>query len=358
MSSRKDYYEILGVRRDATQEEIKEAYRKLALKYHPDVNRSKEAEEKFKEITEAYAVLSDPEKRRQYDMYGAEGINSQYSQEDLFRNVNFDDIFSGFGINFDQIFRDLFGFSPSPQQQLDIVTDLDVSLEDLASGREKEVRVSRFEKCRECGGTGVAKGSRMIACPECGGTGQVRKYRSVGFASFYTVTTCSRCGGRGRIPERACQACGGSGHVYRESVIKVKVPAWIEDGDRLRLRGEGNYADGRSGDLYINVHLLPHPSFRKSGDDLIGEVEVDFIDAILGSRASVYGLNGEKIEFDVPAGSQPGSTVRLKGKGLPKRHGFGRGDMILTIKVRLPERVNGEQRDLLLKLKRSFSGAA
>ncbi|MGC8569133.1 MAG: DnaJ C-terminal domain-containing protein [Nitrososphaeria archaeon] len=346
---KKDYYEILGVPRNATQEQIKEAYRKLALQYHPDINKSKEAEEKFKEITEAYAVLSDPEKRRQYDMYGEEGIYSQYTQEDIFRGVNFDEVFRDFGFDFSEIFRQFFeGFSE--RYSLDIEKDLDVTLLDLYKGGKKRITVNRYEACKACRGTGVERGSRWITCPECRGTGQIKAYRHTPFGTMLTITTCSRCGGSGKIPEKVCSVCNGTGRVYASSEIEVNIPADVSDGERLRLNGQGHYLNGQRGDLYLVVHIVPDAKFKKSDHDLVADLEVDYIDAILGSNVSFYNIDGELINVSVPSLTQNGDTIRIKGKGLPKPY-FGRGDLILRVKVRLPTSLRDEERQLLEKLR-------
>ncbi len=351
---KKDYYQILGVSRNATQEEIKEAYRKLALKYHPDVNKSKEAEEKFKEITEAYAVLSDEEKRRKYDMYGEEGIHAEYSEEDLFRNINFDDIFRGFGFNFDDIFKNFFGgYGGYRQESLDIEHDLDLTLEDLASDRPKIIEVTRYDPCPACKGTGLEPGGRWITCPDCNGTGQKRVVRRAGFASFITVTVCDRCHGTGKIADRPCRTCNGTGRVRNNVKIEVKIPSGVDDGDQLRIKGEGNFGNGRRGDLYLLVHILPHQRFRKDGQDLVAALSVNFLDAILGNEIETEGLNGEKIKLKIKPFTQPDDVIKVKGKGLPKPHGFGRGDMIFKVKIAMPTSLNERQKELLEELRRT-----
>ncbi|MFP3130187.1 MAG: molecular chaperone DnaJ [Nitrososphaeria archaeon] len=346
---KKDYYEILGVSRNATQEEIKEAYRKLALKYHPDVNKSKEAEEKFKEITEAYAVLSDPEKRRQYDMYGEEGIYSQYTQEDIFRGVNFEDLFKDFGFDFSDLFRQFFG-NFSGGYSLDVEQDIDVSLQDLYLGGKKQITVSRYEPCKACNGTGVEKGSRWITCPECKGNGQIRSYKRTPFGTMVTVTTCPRCMGAGKIPEKVCKVCNGTGRILNTSKIEVNIPVNIQDGERLRLKGHGHYLNGQKGDLYLNVHLIPDLRFKKNDYDLYSELEIDYLDAILGTFTKFINIDGEEIKIEIPRLTQNGDTIRIKGKGFPKPY-FGRGDLILKVKVRLPSKLSEEEKALLEKLR-------
>lgn len=350
---KKDYYEILGVSKDSSQEEIKNAYRKLALKYHPDVNKSKEAEEKFKEITEAYAVLSDPEKRKQYDIYGEEGIHAQYTDEDLFRNVNFDDIFRGFGFNFDDIFRTFFGnYGGYRQESLDLGYDLDLTLEDLSSDKPKLIELNRIDPCPVCKGSGLEPGGKWVTCPECNGTGQKRVVKRAGFASFVTVSICDRCHGTGKVADRPCRSCGGTGKIRKNVKIEVKVPAGIDDGDQLRIKGEGNFGNGRRGDLYLTVHIVPHQKFRKEGQDLVSTLSVNFLDAILGNEIETEGLNGEKIKVKIKPYTQPDDLIKIKGKGLPKPHGFGRGDLIFKVKVTLPTNLNDKQREILEELRR------
>ncbi len=346
---KKDYYEILGVPRNATQEEIKEAYRKLALKYHPDINKSKEAEEKFKEITEAYAVLSDPEKRRQYDLYGEEGVYSQYTQEDIFRGVNFDEIFRDFGFDFSNIFEQFFR-DFTTQYTLDIHQDFEVSLLDLYNGGKKYITVSRYESCKACGGSGVEKGSRWITCPECHGRGQIRSYANTLFGSVVTIKTCPRCNGSGKIPERYCRVCNGTGRVYATSKIEVNIPLDVRDGETLRIKGQGHYLNGQKGDLYLTVHIVPDVRFKKDGYDLLSEIEVNYLDAILGATLIFTNLDGENIEVNVPPMTQNGDTIRIKGKGFPKPY-FGRGDLILKVKVTIPSNISEEEKELLEKLR-------
>ncbi|MDG7048843.1 MAG: molecular chaperone DnaJ [Nitrososphaerota archaeon] len=353
MSSGGDYYKTLGVQRDATLDQIKAAYRKLAMQYHPDRNKSPEAEEKFKEITEAYAVLSDEQKRRQYDAYGSAGIHNQYTQEDLFRGVDFDDIFRGFGFNLNDVFGDFFGSNVSRQRRAtgDIRVDVEVTMQEVYTGVEKEVQIEREVKCKTCNGTGAKPGTSTMTCPTCNGTGQVRKVQSMGFASFVRIEPCPRCHGSGRIIGTPCPTCHGSGHIRSNERLKVRIPAGIDDGDELRVKGEGNYVNGRNGDLYVIVHTLPQPGFRREGPDLYASMDLDFVDAVLGTTVYLNGVNGERIELKVPEGTQHGSVMRLKGKGLPKVNGFGKGNLYITVNVSIPRSLNSRQRELLVQFK-------
>ncbi|BBE42295.1 J domain-containing protein [Conexivisphaera calida] len=349
-SGEKDYYEILGVPRDATPDQIKAAYRKLALQYHPDRNKSPDAEEKFKEITEAYAVLSDPEKRRQYDAYGASGIHQRYTEEDLFGGVNFEDLFRGFGMNFGDLLNEMFGFRAGAAREV-AQASVELTLDEVASGADKEIVLERYEKCEVCGGTGAAPGTSPMTCPECGGTGQVRRTRSAGFMTVVTVETCPRCHGRGKIVGTPCRACGGTGRVRRSVKLKVHVPAGVEDGDELRLRHEGNYVDGKVEDAYVSVRVAPHPRFTRNGADLMTTLDVSCVDAALGEEVELEGLGGERIRLRIPEGAGSGEVIRIKGKGLPKANGFGRGSIYVTLNVSVPRGLTREQKDVLRRLR-------
>jgi len=357
MSSEGDYYRTLGVQRDATLDQIKAAYRKLAMQYHPDRNKSPEAEEKFKEITEAYAVLSDEQKRRQYDAYGSAGIHNQYTQEDLFRGVDFDDLFRGFGFNLNDVFGDFFGSSAGRQRRAtgDIRVGVQVTMQEVYSGAEKEIQIERDVKCKTCNGTGARPGTSTMTCPTCNGTGQVRKVQSMGFASFVRIEPCQRCHGSGRVIGSPCPSCHGSGHVRSTERLKVRIPPGIDDGDELRLKQEGNYINGKNGDLYVVVHTLPHPGFRREGPDLYTSMNLDFVDAALGTTVYITGVNGERIEVRIPEGTQHESVMRVKGKGLPKVNGFGKGNLYITINVTIPRSLSSKQKELLTQF-RNASG--
>lgn len=346
---KKDYYEILGVPRNATKEEIKKAYRRLALKYHPDRNKSPEAEEKFKEISEAYAVLSDDEKRRLYDMYGHAGIDSRYSQEDIFRGVNFEDIFSDLG--FGNIFDFFFGgrHRDRPKKGPDLRIDISITLEEAYKGGEKLIRFSKFEVCGSCSGSGAAPGG-MATCPECGGSGNIGYTRRTPFGVFSQYTTCSRCGGSGRVIVKPCRECGGSGRIRVERKLKVKIPAGIESGARLRVPGEGEAGkDGAPpGDLYIVVHVKEHELFRREGDNLFVDVPISFSQAALGGEIEVPTLDGSA-RLNIPAGTQTHTVFKLRGRGMPRIRG-GKGDLYVRVIVKTPEKLTPEMRKLFERL--------
>ncbi len=354
--AKRDYYEILGVGKAAPLDEIKAAYRKLALEFHPDRNKDPGAEEKFKEISEAYAVLSDAEKRKKYDQFGHEGFDRMYSQEDIFRNVNFEDLFREFGVGFGgsggsfgfggDIF-DLFGGMGGGRQRRnnDLRYDTELSLEQAAKGLEQEVMIPRNRPCSECGGSG-ALGGRRITCSKCGGRGHVRSSRKMGFTQFMTVSNCDKCGGAGTIPEKPCKKCGGSSAIRSDERLTVKIPAGIEDGAYLRVSGQGNYSEGESGDLYVVVHIAPHEFFKRDGDDLYCEIPISFGKAALGGEVDVPTLSGNAT-LTVPAGTQTHTLFRLRGQGMPRVRGRGGGDLIVRVIVQTPSDLSQKQKDAL-----------
>jgi len=345
-SKKKDYYEILGVPRNATKEEIKRAYRKLALQYHPDRNKSPDAEEKFKEISEAYAVLSDDEKRRLYDMYGHEGLSGRYTSEDIFRGADFEDIFRDFGFDFEDIFERFFGFKTKPRG-IDLNYSLEVTLEDVARGNYKDIEIYRRERCPTCGGSG----GNLKLCPRCNGTGQEQYSRSYGFTRFYTITTCSLCRGKGKYIDNPCRTCNGDGSIKVAKRFKVRIPPGAYDGFVLRISGEGDYNPESNlyGNLYITLQMKPHPIFIREGDDIIYNAKVSFPLAVLGGEIEVPTLDG-KVKVKVPPGSQNKSTIRLKGKGIPHLDGYGNGDEIIKINVEIPKKVSRRAEELLKDL--------
>ncbi len=362
MSTKRDYYEILGVPRDASIEEIKKAYRKLALQYHPDrvpPEKKKEAEEKFKEISEAYAVLSDPEKRKLYDAYGHAGIDSRYTTEDIFRGADFSWIFKdlgefGFGSIFDEIFSD-FGFdvfgSGRRKRRVrkgeDIHFKIDITLDEAARGVEKDVQYIRWEKCSSCGGTGASFGASKVECPTCRGRGVISS--GLGFISF--SQTCPQCQGEGKIVEKPCSSCRGKGVIRTTKRLKVKIPAGVDSGSIVRVRGEGHYGEGGYGDLYLHVNLKPHPIFEREGNDIKCKVEISFIKACLGGDIEVPTLNG-KVKMRIPAGTQPNTIFRLKGKGLIDPRTRRVGDEFVEVIVKIPKNLSSRERSLLQELAR------
>ena len=355
---KKDYYEVLGVGRDATKSEIKKAYRRLALKYHPDKSKDKDAEERFKEISEAYAVLSDDEKRKQYDMYGHAGIDSQYNYEDIFRGADFSDIFRdlGFNFGFDDIFQQFFsGFGGrrgrrGTRRGNDILYRMALSLEDAYFGGEKEEEVKRKEKCGECGGTGMAKGSKLVKCDVCHGNGQVQQTSRTPFGHFTQIAVCPKCGGEGEIIEKPCKKCHGTGVVEKRRKIKVKIPKGVRDGTRLRLAGEGEAGERGvpPGDMYLEIYVRPHERFSREGDDLIALKRISYPEAVLGNEVEVKTMDGrEKVR--IPPGTRHGDRLVVKGKGMP-RLGGGYGDLIVQISLEIPKKVSDREREILKEL--------
>ncbi len=346
MAAKRDYYEVLGVSRNATQEEIKKAYRQLALKYHPDRNPgNKEAEEKFKEAAEAYAVLSDPEKRAHYDRFGHAGVGEQPFtgfSPDIF--ADFADILGSF-FGFEGIFGRR--SSSGPQRGADLRTVVRISFEEMASGVEKVLHVPREENCSTCGGTGAAPGSQPVTCRVCGGRGQVRLNQ--GF--FSLVRTCPQCDGSGRVITSPCRECHGSGRVERRREVRFSIPAGVVNGTRLRLVGQGEEGvrGGPPGDLYVQIQVEPHDVFVRQGADIHVEVEVSAFLAALGGEIEVPTLSGTQT-VRLPEGSQPGDTVILRGEGLPRVGRGGRGDLVVHLKVVVPKKLSGKQRELLRQL--------
>ena len=338
------YYEVLGVERSATDEEIKKRYRKMAMQYHPDRNQGdKEAEERFKEAAESYEVLSDREKRDIYDRYGHEGLSNTG-----FRGFSgFEDIFSSFG----SIFEDVFGFSNGRSRSRtaaragnDLRYDLKISFMDAAVGLAKDIDVPKYETCNDCRGTGAAAGTSPETCRRCQGRGQVTQ--SSGF--FSISTTCPGCRGEGRIIAELCRPCMGTGRKQTTRIVNVKIPAGVETGSRLRLRGEGEQGGygGPNGDLYVFIHVDPHEFFERSGDDIYCRIPISFVQAALGDSIEVPTLmSTEKLR--IPKGTQTGKTFRLKGKGIAHLRGFGRGDQIIETVVTIPTQLNKKQEELL-----------
>ena len=357
--SKRDYYDILGVPRSATKEQIKDEYRKLALKYHPDRNKAPDAEEKFKEISEAYAVLSDDEKRGQYDRFGHEGIDGRYSTEDIFRGVNFDEILRdiGFGFGgFGSIFDTFFGGgrrARGPQRGQDIRYDLEISLEEAYRGYNTEIDVPRTERCPECNGSGARPGTSPKRCPDCGGTGQIQHIQRAGFMQFARIEPCKKCRGQGTVIEKPCNQCHGTGTIERNRRISIKVPPGVDTGSQLLLRSEGDAAGqgGPQGDLYVVIHVRAHNTFKRDGDDLICKVDVNFSQATLGFNLQVPTLDGPA-SIKLPSGTQSGAVFRLRKKGMPDLHNGGRGDELVVVNVRTPGELTSRQRELVEALSR------
>jgi molecular chaperone DnaJ len=365
MAEKRDYYEVLGVQRNASKDEIKDAYRKLALQYHPDRNKSPEAEEKFKEISEAYAVLSDDEKRQQYDMLGHAGFDQRYTQEDIFRGADFNSIFRDLGFGFGDIFRHFFGggfgggFGGDYERinrGRDLVYDLEITLEEAAKGTEKEIEVPRTEKCDVCNGSGASPGTSPRTCPRCNGAGKIQHMRKSSFAMYVQVTACPTCKGKGTLIDSPCKNCRGTGLVKRKRKISVKIPVGIDEGYQLRLRGEGEMASngGVAGDLYVLVHIRPNELFMRDGDDLLHVLMIGYPQAALGAEVSVPTLEGPAT-VKIHPGTQPGEIIRLKGKGMPRFRGYGKGDLLVRVGIAVPEKLTPHQRALLEELAKEFN---
>jgi molecular chaperone DnaJ len=351
----RDYYEVLGVQRGATKEQIKSAYRKLALEFHPDRNKSPEAEARFKEISEAYAVLSDDEKRSQYDTHGREGVYQKYSQEDIFRGVDFGEFFRGMGFGgFNDVFSQFFGGGPGqqPSRGEDLTCHLQVNLEDIVRESSREIEVPRDEVCATCNGSGSRPGTSPQSCATCGGTGQIQRVQSTGFTRLVRVMACNRCGGRGYTIESPCKDCRGRGSVERTRKIRVVIPAGVEDGLTLRLRGEGNAGENGvpPGDLYVALNVAPHRLFTRRESDIYLETKVGVVGAMLGTELTIPTLYGD-VKLSVPHGTQPGTVFRVKGKGLPKYGSWGKGDEYVRVGVEIPKDLSNAQKELLKKFR-------
>ncbi len=341
---KKDYYEILGVPKSASLQDVKKAYRSLALKYHPDrvpAEQKKEAEEKFKELSEAYGVLSDAQKRATYDQYGHAGIDQTYTAEDIFKGADFSNIFNEMGLG--DIFSQVFGGgSRRAHRGRDIQYEVEISLEEAYKGVEKKIQLPRHEPCSDCQGTGAKAGTKMKKCSPCGGRGQVAM--SSGF--FRMIQTCSACGGQGQIISEYCPKCHGKGVIRVTRNIDVTIPAGVDNSSRLRVRGEGEVATAGAGDLYLYIHVLPHEVFQREGNDLYMELSVSFVKAVLGGEVSVSTLDGT-LSMRIPAGTQSGKVFRLKGRGMPDVHRGSQGDQYAKIMIEVPTHLTSEQKQLL-----------
>ncbi|MBI4372615.1 MAG: molecular chaperone DnaJ [Candidatus Omnitrophica bacterium] len=345
-TNKRDYYEVLGVSKSASADEIKKAYRKLALKYHPDRNKAnKEAEDRFKEAAEAYAILSDPQKRAQYDQFGHSLGGGGFQGFEGYEGA-----FQGFGDIFGDLFEDFFGgtsrrgASRSGLRGADLEYSVELSLEDVARGKEVTIEFPRAESCDTCHGSGAEPGSQKTTCSECGGHGEIRI--SQGF--FTMRRTCPRCQGEGKQITKPCRDCHGSGRVRKTRKLNVKIPAGIDDNSQLKVSGEGEAGErgGPRGNLYVYVSVKPHPIFERAGKDLFIEAKVGIHQAALGTQIEVPTLDG-KVRLKIPPGTQSGKVFRLKGKGVPDLRGYGTGDELVRINIEIPEHLSGEEKRLL-----------
>ncbi len=344
MAEKQDYYKILGVSRDVSDDELKQAYRKLARSHHPDVSDDSQAEDKFKEITEAYRVLSDPEKRAAYDQYGHAGTNGTAGGG-----------FGGFGggaAGFEDIFDMMFngGFGgrgatrTGPQQGADLRYDMQLTLEEAVFGVEKEITIQRWETCEDCNGSGAEHGTSVHTCEVCGGSGQVRRAQKTPFGQFVNVVTCENCGGSGKIIDEKCSTCHGQGRVQQKRRININIPPGVDDGSRLRVSGKGEAGQngGPYGDLYIFIRVLSHSRIERDGDDLRTHKNISFVQASVGADVHVDTLDGT-VNLKIPAGTQPGTTFRIEKRGVPSRRRNRRGDFYVTVQVVVPKKLNDEQ---------------
>ncbi|MGB0651892.1 MAG: molecular chaperone DnaJ [Thermoplasmatota archaeon] len=351
---KRDYYEVLGVEKGAEKDVIKRAYRKLAVKYHPDRNQEPDAEERFKEISEAYAVLSDAEKRQRYDQFGHAGIDQQYSAEDIFRGADFGDIFGGMG-GLGDIFGQMFGFGGGgrggPRRGRDLQIAHSITLEEALAGSEASLTYRRMEHCGTCDGSGATPGSKVDSCGTCGGHGQVQRQQRTPFGIIQSVGACPDCRGEGRTIQDPCRTCNGSGNDRKSKTVDVKIPAGIDNGNVLRVPGGGEVG-GRGmppGDLHVEVHVKPHSTFHRDGPDLLTELAITFPEAVLGGKRDLKTLDGE-VSLTIPEGSETGKVLRLRGHGMPYLRGTGRGDLHVRLRVIVPKKVNDRTRGLLEEL--------
>ena len=363
MATKRDYYEVLGIPKGASKEDIKKAYRKLALEWHPDRNKQPHASEKFKEISEAYAVLSDDQKRAQYDQFGHAGFDRMYSTEDIFRSTDFsdlEDLFGefGFGSPFASMFGPMFGsmFGGRGRRRnygADLESSTEITLEEAAEGLKKDLSYHHSKACPKCQGSGSEPGSSRKTCPDCNGRGQVQHARRAGPMAFYTVTTCGRCRGQGTAVEKECKGCNGSGKISEYEHIKLNIPPGIANGMRLHLGGLGEYGPDGAVDLYVTVYVKEHPSFERSGDDLWTTVPIGFPLAAMGGEIEVPTLSG-KAKLHVPSGTASHTVFRLKGEGMPRLQRGGKGDVMVRVVIEVPKKLSKKQKELLAEFEKEI----
>lgn len=345
MAEKRDYYEVLGVAKDCSSEDIKKAFRKLAFQYHPDHNHEDGASDKFKELNEAYEVLCDSNKRAAYDRFGHNGGANLFGQES-----------DGFDFGFGDIFEAFFGGSAAgarqaPEKGPTLQYNLSITLAEAAFGVDKELNINRTEHCSECQGTRSKTGSQPERCPNCNGSGQIKRVQSSVFGRFTNITTCPKCRGEGRIVTEPCPRCRGTGKEKHQRTVAVKVPAGVNDNNQIRIRGEGDAGarGGSNGDLFVNLSVQPHEFFKREGDDIYYNLPINFAQAALGTEVVVPTLDGDN-KLRIPAGCQSGATFRFRGKGITHLQERGRGDQIITVSVTTPESLTKEQRQLFEQL--------
>ncbi len=346
----KDYYETLGVNKDATKEEIKKAYKKLAKKYHPDLNKDPSAQDKFKEINEAAAILGDEDKRRMYDQHGSDAFKHGHGQGQGFSGFEGGFDFGG-GFDFEDIFEMFFGGGTTRKRTRnkgnDLRYDMELDLEEAAFGLEKDIKLKKKIICEDCQGQG---GWDLQACKDCQGSGHMRITKRTPFGAFQTVTTCTTCNGQGKIPNKTCETCKGRGSVHGEKTIKIKTPQGLDNGSRIRINDEGEPGGpgGQPGDLYIFIRVRPHDYFEREQNDIHIEVPISITQAVFGDNIDVPTLKG-RAKIKIPEGTQPGTTIKMRGKGIPYMDGYGAGDQNVHVNVEIPRKLNKKQEDLLKK---------
>lgn len=363
MATKRDYYEILGVPKDIPKDQLKSAYRKLALKYHPDKNKDSGAEERFKEVSEAYAVLSDDEKRSLYDRFGHQGVDQRFSQEDIFRGAHFEDIFGDLGSIFEQFFGMNLGARHArrrgPPRGEDLGAEVEVTLQQAFKGLKKDLTVRRPEHCGTCQGSGAKPGTSRRACGACGGRGQVQQAMRSMFGNVVQVVACRQCGGAGAILDSPCRSCGGQGLSPETKTLEVEIPPGVDEGSRLRLSGEGaaGPAGAQRGDLYVIIHVRDDPRFRRQDEDLLTAVEVDYPRLALGDVITIATVDGD-VELEIPPDTKPGTRLRLRGKGMPNVHNpERRGDLYVELHLRTVEKLSKRAKELLEELKEELGSS-
>lgn len=363
MADKRDYYEVLGVSKSASDDEIKKAHRKLAKQYHPDLNRDNpEAAEKFKELNEAYEVLSDSSKRAKYDQFGFAGVDPSYGGGGAGGYGGFD--MGDIGDIFESFFGGGFGGSSrssrrnAPQRGETISKTVMLSFEEAAFGCEKEVTIDRISTCQDCSGSGAAKGTSAETCTNCGGSGTVTQAQRTALGVFQTQTTCPTCQGKGKIIKKPCPKCAGMGRVRRQQKLKVKIPAGIDDGQSIQLREQGNAGinGGPAGDLIVTIGIRPHPVFQRDGSNVICEIPISFAQATLGDTLQVPTIDGQ-VEYKIPEGTQTGTVFRLKNKGIQNVNGRGRGDQYVKVNVEVPKNLSSTQKKILRQFEEMTTGA-